>query len=153
MVSCKPRPLVNHPFKSCKEFCSSPSASDPNASIMVDGDIRCHRLDIQALADGQKQGVCDDGSLTTGRKARHPDPEKCQALRDAAKKKCDALPPDPSMMNQKVSGSIFFKKGKPVRINGEVCTCDKGKKAKTSLGKTTTTENPPDKAIPEKAIW
>lgn len=148
LVSCKPQSLVNHPFKSCKEFCSPPG-SDPDASIMVDGDIRCHRLDIQTLAEGQKKGICDDGSLTTERKAKHPDPDKCQALRDAAKKKCDALTPDPSMMNQMVSGAVFFKKGEPVRINGKVCTCDKTQattKSKTSPGQTTTTEKPPHKA-------
>ncbi len=64
----------------------------------------------------------------------HPDHDACRALIDQAKENCKKLPPDPSMMDQTVSGTAVFKGGKPVlidgepvKIKGEVCTCKQSK--------------------------
>ncbi len=77
----------------------------------VTTDIRCHNLYIEAINKGKKDGVCYKGPLLKGRDAGaiDPDPEACKALYAEAKKKCDALPPDPDSMIQ-VSGSSFYKK-------------------------------------------
>ena len=122
-VSCRQNSVANSSYKSCKEFCSF-SEGYPLASTVVD--IRCHRIKITASIEGKKKKYCYDGPLLKGidKEAVDPDPVQCKALHDQAQKKCDALTPDPSMIRP-VSGSVIYKGGRPVMINGEVCDCTK----------------------------
>ncbi len=101
------------------------------------GDIRCHNMIGDAYALGRKMGYCFDGpGIIDGviQPQTHPDIEACDALADQAEENCKKLPPDPSMMDQTVSGTTVFKDGKPVlidakpvKIKGEVCSCNQSK--------------------------
>ncbi len=126
LVSCK----FNKTFyASCEDYCNRSKVDDSNilASVVIPGDRRCHNMFLEALDTGKKLGVC-------GFNMNNPDPEACQALKDQAKEECKNLPPDPSMMDQTVSGTTVFKDGKPflidakpVIVKGEVCSCNQSK--------------------------
>ncbi len=139
IVSCKDnKPLEdNKPlYASCEDYCNRSKVNDSNivASVIIPGDIRCHNMIEAAYALGRKLGYCFDGPLFIGNVEQdqtHPDSEACYALADQAKENCKKLPPDPSQMDQTVSGTTVFKGGKPVlidgepvKIKGEVCTCN-----------------------------
>ncbi len=79
----------------------------PFASMIMEGDIRCHNKVLEAIGEGIKTGVCYGGNLTEEEGGRHPDPEKCQALQDEAEEECKKLPPDPASMDQMISNSYF----------------------------------------------
>ncbi len=142
IVSCKDnKPLEdNKPlYASCEDYCNRSKFDDSNivASVIIPGDIRCHNMIGSAHALGQKLGYCYDGPLRINgvRQDRtHPDSEACDALINKAEEDCKKLPPDPSMMDQTVSGTAVFKGGKPVlidgepvKIKGEVCSCNQKK--------------------------
>ena len=140
LVSCN---SGNEP-QSCKEVCSS--QNNISYSVTIPGDIRCFDMEMAAIREGYKKGYCDDGSLTTGRKAQDPEPILCQALIDAAQKKCEKLPPDPSQMDRQVSRTTTYKDGKLFMQNGELvdkCDCTKEHSGKPSTGKTTTEKASP----------
>ena len=80
-------------------------------------DIRCKKIKKKAYVKGKQNGVCYNGP-EGGVQGKHPDPEKCQALLEEAERKCKALPPDPKSMKI-LSGTIIYKDGDPVSINGE----------------------------------
>ncbi len=133
LVSCK----FNKTFyASCEDYCTG-TPSNIKASVIMPGDIRCHIMESKAYALGRELGYCYNGPLYIGdvrQDQTHPDPEACYALGDQAKENCKKLPPDPSMMDQKVSGTTVFKDGKPflidakpVKIKGEVCSCNQSK--------------------------
>ncbi len=123
LVSCK----VNKTFyASCEDYCTG-TPSNIKASVTIPGDIRCHNMFMEAYRLGRELGVC-------GFDMNNPDPEACQALKDQSQEECKKLPPDPSMMDQTVSGTTVFKDGKPVlidakpvKIKGEVCSCNQKK--------------------------
>ncbi len=142
IVSCKDnKPLEdNKPlYTSCEDYCNRSKVDDSNIkpSVIMPGDIRCHNMIGDAYALGKKLGYCYDGPLRINgvRQAQTPpDPEACDALVDKAKEECKKLPPDPSMMDQTVSGTTVFKGGKPVlidakpvKVKGEVCSCNQSK--------------------------
>ena len=150
--------------QSCKEVCSGKgSDSEWSASVGIKGDIRCFDLEIKAIIEGQKKGYCavppplnqlkfvekyDPKWGWTYGTEDVPDPNTvlCQALKDRAKKKCDQLPPDPSQMNQPISGTSLYKEGKLFMQNGELvdkCDCTKERSGKPSTGKTTTEKASP----------
>ena len=89
-------------------------------------DKRCFKLQKEASKKGEESGVCfkipeDSEKLWFASEVErlNPDPEACKALFDEARKKCKALgPPGPGDIVQ-TSGSAFFKKGKPVMIDGK----------------------------------
>ena len=116
-------------IQDCKAVCSAKgSDSEWSASVAIKGDQRCFDMRMAARREGYKKGYCDDGSLTTGRKAQHPEPILCQALVDAAQKKCEKLPPDPSQMDRQISRTTTYKGGKLFMQNGELvdkCDCTK----------------------------
>ena len=133
LVSCK---FDKTFYASCEDYCTG-TPSNIKASVIMPGDIRCHNMISKAHALGKELGVCYNGpGIINGviQDRTHPDPEACDALMDQAEEKCKKLPPDPSQMNQTVSGTTVFKDGepilfnaKPVKIKGEVCSCDKKK--------------------------
>ena len=84
---CEERCRVKAKFKSFSYI--------PPYASMIKGDIRCHHIVQEAIGRGIKMGLCYGGNLTKEEGGRHPYPEKCQALRDEAQKKCEKLPPDP----------------------------------------------------------
>ncbi len=126
LVSCK----FNKTFyASCEDYCNRSRVDDSNilASVIMPGDIRCHNMYMEAYRLGRKMDLC-------GFDMNDPNPEACQALIDQAKENCKKLPPDPSMMDQTVSGTTVFKDGKPVlidakpvKVKGEVCSCNQSK--------------------------
>ncbi len=133
LVSCK----FNKTFyASCDDYCSG-TPSNIEASVIIPGDLRCHNMRLKAYALGKKLGYCYDGPLRINgvrQDQTHPDTEACYALADQADENCKKLPPDPSMMDQTVSGTTVFKDGKPVlidakpvKIKGEVCSCNQNK--------------------------
>ncbi len=135
MVSCK----EEADYASCEDYCNRSKVDDSNivASVSIPGDIRCHEMRGAAYALGRKLGYCFDGPLRINgvrQDQTHPNSEACHALADQAQKECKKLPPDPSMMDQTVSGTTVFKDGKPVlidgepvKVKGEVCTCKQSK--------------------------
>ena len=156
LVSCN----SGNQSQSCKDFCSGKgSGSEVSASIAIEGDIRCFELRQAAYTEGQKKGYCAvqppvdqlefktikdpvTGKVSFGAEyVPDPDSTLCKALIDAAQKKCDQLPPDPSQMNQQISRTTTYKEGKLFMQNGELvnkCECTKERSGKPSTGKTTT---------------
>ena len=141
MMSCKPGTGGNEP-QSCKEVCSS--QNNISYSVTIPGGIRCLNMRMAARREAKKKGYCYAGPhLIDGIKqdTTDPDPVLCKALVAAAQKKCDQLPPDPSQMNQQVSGTSLYKDGKLFMQNGELvdkCDCTKegsGKESKALPGK------------------
>ncbi len=134
LVSCK----FNKTFySSCDDYCSG-TPSNIKASVIMPGDIRCHNMIGDAYALGRELGYCYNGTIHRINGVlpdkTDPNPEACDALVDQAKENCKKLPPDPSMMDQTVSGTTVFKDGKPflidakpVKIKGEVCSCNQSK--------------------------
>ncbi len=142
LVSCKVNKLLkdNKPlYTSCEDYCNRTKidVSNIQASVVLPGDRRCRKIRGDAHELGRKQGVCFNGPLYINgvrQPQTDPDPEACQALIDQAKENCKKLPPDPSQVNQTVSGTTVFKDGepvlidaKPVKIKGEVCSCNQSK--------------------------
>ncbi len=132
MVSCKDE----EDYASCEDYCNRARGNSNIEHSVRIGDLRCYDMRGDAHELGKKQGVCYDGPFLKGihKAAVDPDPEACQALIDQAKENCKKLPPDPSMMDQTVSGTTVFKDGKPflidakpVKIKGEVCSCNQKK--------------------------
>ncbi len=125
-------------YASCKDYCtrSKEIPGNMDASVRIKN-RRCHNMYMNAMTEGEKLGVCYDGpSVIDGvrQDTTDPDPVACQALIDQSQEACKKLPPDPSQMNQTVSGTTIFKGGKPVlfngepvKINGEICTCNQSK--------------------------
>ena len=76
-------------------------------------DIRCEKLQDEAMKKGVELGVCYDGPLLVGweidEEDADPDHKACIALWNKANKQCKALPPDPDSMKQ-VSDSSFGKR-------------------------------------------
>ena len=142
LVSCKVDKIDKvdqADYASCEDYCNQSKVDDSNikASVIMPGDIRCYAMRGDAHRLGKKRGYCFDGPLFIDGKEQpqtDPNPEACDALMDQAEEKCKKLPPDPSMMDQTVSGTTVFKDGKPilfnakpVKIKGEVCSCNKKK--------------------------
>ena len=129
IVSCR---LGRDDYASCEDYCNRSKVDNSNiqASVVLSGDRRCRAMVGDARDLGSKLGYCYDGPLRIDgvrQPQTHPNHEKCRALIDQAKEDCKKLPPDPSQMNQTVSGSAIYKGGKAVMINGKACTCNKAK--------------------------
>ena len=161
LVSCN---SGNQP-QSCKEVCSGKGLdSEWSASVGIKGDIRCFDLEIKAIIEGQKKGYCaahpplnqlkfvskydpKRGQWTYGTEdVPDPNPVLCQALIDAAKKKCEKLPPDLSHKNRQISRTTTYKEDKLFMQNGELvdkCDCTKEKSGQPSTGKKTTEKASP----------
>ena len=88
-------------------------------------DSRCLEIQGKVLKKAEASGFCYVGPLIKGLDpgAIDPDPEKCSAFAEEAKKKCDALPPiseRPEDLEYLSGGGIFegnklvMKDGKPV---------------------------------------
>ena len=116
-----------------KRICISPVSK----SVIIDE--RCLKLQDEAMKKGLKLGVCYDGPLLVGvdikQEEAHPDYKACRALFDEARKKCDALPPDPDS-EFKTSETTIFNKDGDVFIDGELVStkglplCSKCEKCK-----------------------
>ena len=97
--------------------------SDPIKSTFYDK--RCRKIQEEARKKREESGFCyisDEVMMSSERAKLHPDPEKCLAIGEEARKKCDALgPPGPGDLVY-TSGSATYRGGKPVIVNGKpVC--------------------------------
>ena len=83
-------------------------------------DSRCLEIATKIHQEAQASGYCYVGPLLKGRDAGaiDPDPEKCKAIYDKGRKKCDALPYDPKYITT-LSGTSVYKGGKKVSQDGK----------------------------------
>ncbi len=98
-------------FVSCEDCIKA----DPSTSI----DKRCMKIRAEAHKKGHETGVCykpaeGEVIISSDRPRLDPDHEACKAIKAEAQKKCDALPPAGPDDIEWLSGSAFYKSGKPI---------------------------------------
>ena len=111
LLSCKEQSLARCEY------------GESGANLSVSIDLRCEKLLDEAYDKAVKDGFCykfKEGEVIYSENVVHPDPEKCNALWDEAKKKCYALPPPGPDDIDQVSGSAIYHKGKPVMVDGKL---------------------------------
>ena len=115
-------------FVSCAKHPSPPRGAPPDEGGHCSwvGDRRCEKIKQEILQKIEKAGACYSGPLNPWDEGYvHPDPEACNALRAEHKARCDALPPPGPNDIEILSGSTFYKDGKPIMIDGKrVCVPD-----------------------------
>ncbi len=98
-------------------FVSCEDCIDAHPSTYIDK--RCLKIKDDASNKGIETGVCykvPKGELinSSDRPRLDPDHEACKAIQAEAQKKCDALPPAGPDDIEWLSGSAFYKAGRPI---------------------------------------